>query len=522
MRSAAVLGAAAAAAAAPATNVLMIAIDDQRPELGCYGAAHMHTPNYDRLAARSTLFERAYVQVALCSPSRTSLLTSRRPDTSRVWDISKEQYWRECGGNFTTLPQVFKEAGFNTYGMGKVFHEGAPSRDQDVRYSWSEGANVGKKGDTPGGGLFEGYTRATGPHNGTAQTEPCFWKYSTERDEDVADGMLAQHAAEVITNLSKKEKPFFVAVGFHKPHVPWYAPERYWDLYPSDAVDLAPHRVPPVGVPPVAMQTVIESWSEGEYTDLTEMAKGEPFSRGFPLDNTTVPNWKALQMRRAYWAATSFTDRNIGVVLDALDASAAANNTAIALWGDHGYQLGDNDMWAKQTCFEHATRVPFMVHLPGAAPRRTAALVEAIDLFPTLVAAAGLADIPACPQPANRSREEWLCTEGRSLLPLVTGAATEWPHAAFSQYERAGDAVMGYTVRTDTYRYTEWVAFDAKAAEPDWSKSFGRELYDHTASPVPAGTPEGWGMETVNEAELPDRAALVAALSKQLRAGWSA
>lgn len=513
---------AAVAAAGDVRNVLMIAIDDQRPEMGCYGAQHMHTPNYDRIAKRSMVFERAYVQVALCSPSRTSLLTSRRADTSRVWNIDDQQYWRESGGNFTTLPQTFKENGFITVGMGKVFHEGEPSRDQDIKYSWSPEALIGPEGTAPPGtgGLFEGVTKAKQPHNGTTNTTPCFWKYDTDDDSMVADGMLAQHAAKTLTNLSHRASPFFLAVGFHKPHVPWEAPAKYWDLYPEASVALAPHPLAPTNVPAVAMQTVIRGWSSRKYSDLMAMAAGEPFSKNFPLDNDTLPAWKALQMRRAYWAATSFTDANIGVVIDALDSSPAANNTVIALWGDHGYQLGDNNMWAKQSNFEQATRIPFMIHVPGRAPGRTSALVEAIDLFPTLVSLLGLPTLPECPAKIGKSRDTMYCTEGRSLETLLQNGGAEWSHLAFSQYAREDDAIMGYAVRTDTHRYTEWVHFNTTSGEPDWQKQVARELYDHTGHPVQSGTPESWAMETENVAEDPANAELVKDLSAKLQAGW--
>eukprot|EP00756_Hemistasia_phaeocysticola_P050454 Hpha_TRINITY_DN2528_c0_g1::TRINITY_DN2528_c0_g1_i1::g.1407::m.1407/K01136/IDS; iduronate 2-sulfatase len=514
-----------AATAAALKNVLMIAIDDQRPEMGCYGAQHMHTPNYDRIAERSMVFDRAYVQVALCSPSRTSLLTSRRADTSRVWDISKDQYWRKCGGNFTTLPQTFKQHGFVTVGMGKVFHPGGPSGNQDSKYSWSEEALIGPRGkDAPGkGGLYEGWTQATGPHNGTDETHPCFWKYDTEDDTMVADGMLAQHAAKTLTNLSHRATPFFLAVGFHKPHVPWYAPAKYWDLYREDSITLAPHTLAPANVPEVAMQTVIQTWGGGEYSDISTVVKNEhPFDKSFPLGNSTLPAWKALQMRHAYWAATSFTDANIGKVLDALDASPAVNNTVIALWGDHGYQLGDNNMWAKQSNFEQATRVPFMIHVPGKAPGRTSALVEVIDLFPTLVSIMGLSAVPECPSGLKDSRNTMYCTEGRSLEPLLDQPDAAWGHLAFSQFERENDSVMGYTVRTNTHRYTEWIQFNASTGMGDWSKQVARELYSHSAHPVQSGTPESWAMETRNVAEDPANAELVQELSTKLKAGWRA
>lgn len=248
------------------------------------------------------------------------------------------------------------------------------------------------------------------------------------------------------------------AVGFHKPHVPWYAPRKYWDYYPNSTITLAPHTREPSNVPKEAMQTIIKGWSRPqqghpyscEYVDLC-VDIWPTLSPRFPYDNTTIPDWKARELRRAYWAALSYTDANIGRVLDALDASSFANNTVIAMWGDHGYQLGDNDLWAKQTNFEQATHIPFMVSVPGAAPRRSDALVEAVDLYPTLVEAAtakahsASTVVPHCPASQTESRATAWCTEGFSLMPLIQAgieaASDVWPRAAFSQFPRG--RVMG-------------------------------------------------------------------------------
>jgi len=467
-----------------AMNVLMIAIDDMRPEMEPYGHTHMHTPNIQKLADKSMLFSRAYVQVAVCMPSRNALLFSRRPDTAYAWEISATQWPRTCGGTCggnicgptcgirdpaggklgVTLPGWFYENGFTTVGAGKIFHEGSNTQDQDYRHSWTPSTT------NPDTGIWDKSDGPTPTYNGK-DASPSWFAFDVP-DDEMAETKLAEHAVDTIANLSKSSqpgmgdgRPFFLAVGFHKPHVPWYAPKQYWDFYPNETTTLAPNVYKPVGGANIAMQSVMASWSmpkkpgdlSCKYTDLcAEIYPGAPFANGrpgmtagYPYDNSTFPAWKAIELRRAYWASLSYTDSNIGRVLDALAGSPFADNTVIALWGDHGYALGDNAEWAKQTNFEHATRIPFMVHVPGKAAGITHALVEEVDLFPTLVQAAtmnydasggggGPVQVPKCSSDTATSRRTAWCTEGRSLMPLIENASAAWGFAAFSQFPRAG------------------------------------------------------------------------------------
>eukprot|EP01006_Ploeotia_vitrea_P066210 TRINITY_DN94530_c0_g1_i1.p1 TRINITY_DN94530_c0_g1~~TRINITY_DN94530_c0_g1_i1.p1 ORF type:complete len:521 (+),score=67.26 TRINITY_DN94530_c0_g1_i1:45-1607(+) len=489
-------------------NVLMIAIDDLRPELGCYGCNHMVTPHMDTLAKESLVFERAYVSIALCSPSRTALLTSRRPDTSRVWEISPAEYWRKCGGNFTTLPQYFKEKGYLSLGMGKVFHPGAPSGNDDVKYSWSPEC------------LPYVQSLPNPPHGGGHPVMHAF----DNPAEDMGERKLANLAVNYIKQLRHNrttgvdDRPFFLAVGFHKPHVPWFAPKTFFDMYPLDKVHLAPNLDVPAYVPPIAMQSVLEGWTH-KYTDLQ-------FSLGhnYPTDNVTCPIHTAKKMRQAYYASTTFTDSNIGVVLKALRDYGFENNTVISLWGDHGYQLGDNNEWAKQDCFEHATRIPWMMKLPRHHPKfanftpgRTSTFIEEVDLFPTLTELVLDDELPRCSLNVNTSRKTEICTEGFSFAPVLLNHTATFKDAAFSQYERKDERVMGYSIRDNRNRYNEWVAFDNKTGTPDWSKQYGRELYIHK-NPVPG--PCQWDYEHVNVVDFPEHAALVKRLQKRLHEGW--
>ena len=243
---------------------------------------HVITPNIARLAAKSIVFERAYVSVALCMPSRTALLTSRRPDTSKSWTIEHDQYWRLSGGNFTTLPQVFKNAGYRTIGMGKVFHEGPDCDDQDTKYSWSAEAIFSD------GRLFDPQGSSEGAGNTLA------YQFDDSYEPYLQDGNITDHAVKVIQGLVEDSKkpnpaPFFLAVGFHKPHVPWYAPKRFFDLYPDGGANastprLAPHPTLPTNVPAVAMQ----NWQVLQWCHGSPDVKCGPLSKAYPLDNTTV------------------------------------------------------------------------------------------------------------------------------------------------------------------------------------------------------------------------------------------
>eukprot|EP00936_MAST-01D_sp_MAST-1D-sp1_P000913 g913.t1 len=556
----------AAAAAAKGKDVVMIAIDDMRPELGCYGCDFMKTPHMDALAAESKVFDRMYTGIALCAPSRTLFLTSRRADTTRVWTISPDEYWRKSGGrNISSLPQYFKERGFITYGTGKIFHPGGPSNHSDQQYSWSPGCLTCNQ--SKGIGCDAMYRNTfPEPDGSNIYTSPAVHPYYLKKwncsDDEMGEGKLAQHAVSLLEDLKAKRdagdaRPFFFAAGFHRPHIPWHAPNHYFDLYDLD-LPLAPHQHVPTDVPSIALNNI---WVGDNISHGTTGPKAHGYWRSFadidavkvspnfPMDNSTVPAREQRKIRQAYRAAISFTDRNIGVVLSALKRLGFYNDSIIVLWAD----LGDNDQYGKHTNFEHATRIPFMMKLPTAIwpefrPGRTSAMVENVDLFPTLAELGAGAPLKMCPADAAQSRATKECTEGLSFAPLLTGASGSrgrmggaaeslapsnvWKRASFSQYNRQGEAlpnaVMGYSIRVPGWRYTEWVSFNkSRAGYPGgamWDKLVGAELYEHSNDPVSETAPPracDWDYEAINLANVAAHSATRETLSRLLHEGWS-
>ncbi|KAK6192075.1 hypothetical protein SNE40_003619 [Patella caerulea] len=476
-------------------NVLFLVADDMRPQLGAYDGPDfpnpvhpvMHTPNIDALANTSLLLKKAFVQQALCNPSRSSLLTSRRPDTTHVYDL--KHYFRKVGGNFTTIPQYFKENGYMTVGMGKIFHPGEAASGRDDPISWSV-PYFHAKDDSYS---KKGYSWLAIPRSDYVK-------------EPLQDMVLADNAVKVLREVApaakRGEQPFFVAVGFHKPHLPFIFRGEFLDLYPLEDIQLPDNEYAPVNMPSVA-------WFPFDnlrnYKDIAKVnASGDI--------NTTFPTNIVKDLRRAYYSAVSYTDSLVGQVIQELNNLGLANTTIVSFWGDHGWELGEHGEWCKETNFENAVHAPMMIQIPGVTDRGiiTEQMTEFVDLFPTLVEAAGLSPLPPCPEDSSNTI---LCTEGTSLMPLVTNPNITLKEVVFSQYPRKlGDqSVMGYTLRTQHYRYTEWAAFTkAPIYKPDWSRLYGMELYNHT------GDPE----ENYNHAYDDSYATLRTMLSSLLRKGW--
>ncbi|XP_065196694.1 iduronate 2-sulfatase-like [Sycon ciliatum] len=504
-------------------NVLFFAIDDLRPDLGTYGVKEVKSPNIDQLAAKSMQFNSAYCQVAVCSPSRTSLLTGRRPDTTRVWSISPQEYWRQTV-NATTIPQYFKNNGYISIGMGKVFHPGKPNGDDDSLYSWSpEGLPYYH---SPVEGKY-------GPGNKTR----VWWEFEGFEDNQLPDGQIADNALNVLQELKKNKtdhgetRPFFLAVGFHKPHTPFYAPKKYFDMYPdASEISLPENPDPPSMLPYVAWSTwkSLDGWHDvhSYFKD-----KQDCFTN-YTLAYTKqcrMPEDKTRELRRAYYAAMTYTDAQVGKVMSKLSELGYADDTIVVLWGDHGWQLGEHGEWAKFTNFEDATRVPFILHVPGITDNgmQTDALVELIDIYPTLTDLAELPPPELCPA---HSHNITVCVEGVSVAPLLKDPQQTWKKAAFSQYPRPnsgltilpnhtfpkgpGEAVMGYTVRTHQWRYTEWVRFNHTNAIPNWTEVWGRELYDHSTPST------NYNDENVNKAYERGVEGVIVQLKETLVAGW--
>jgi arylsulfatase A-like enzyme len=444
-------------------NVLFIAVDDLRPELGCYGGA-AKSPNLDELAKRSVLFDRAYCQQAVCSPSRTSMLTGRRPDTTKIYDL--ETHFRTTIPDVVTLPQYFKANGYHTQSFGKIYHGGL----NDPK-SWSVPHTENRANQYADPKILAAIRAkgAQGDEQGGKNKGPA-WEIADCADNELPDGWIADHAIEALRQV--KDKPFFLAVGFLKPHLPFVAPRRFFDLYPPESIALSPNPEHAKDAPAMA------------FTDFGELRAYMNIPKKGP-----VSDQQAKELRRAYYAATSFMDSQAGRVLAELDRLRLRESTIVVLWGDHGWHLGDEGMWTKHTNFEIATRAAFMLSVPGMkhAGEKTAALVEYVDIYPTLCDLAGL------------QRPDGL--EGTSFAPLLEDPSRPWKKAAFSQYPR-GAKSMGYTMRTDRYRYTEWVTRDAKR------EVLARELYDHQADPL----------ETANVAEKQPQVAKE--LAEQLAKGW--
>ena len=409
-------------------NVLFLAVDDLRPELGCYGYNFIKSPNIDMLASKSMLFERAYCQVAVCSPLRASLMTGRRPDTNQVWRNVPDEYWRNYT-NATSIPQYFKENGFISIGMGKLFHPGPQSGQDDTAYSWSPE------------GLPYFHSKKSG--NKTVS----WFSFDGIDDDQLQDGDIADHAVSVLKELHQNrshgdDRPFFLGVGFHKPHLPFYAPSRYYDLYPpASEIKLPNNPNPPEGMPDIAWSV----WDElRHYSDMEKLFNVTKCSTDAQASidgkECRVPDDITRELRRAYYSCISYTDAQIGRVIKALEEQGFSDDTITVLWGDHGWQLGEHNEWSKQTNFEDATHVPFLLHVPGVTDSgmRTKGFVELIDIFPSLVELVGLEVPPMCPEGNHKLLT---CVEGSSVAPLLKNLKQEWKKAAFSQFPRPADGL---------------------------------------------------------------------------------
>ncbi len=452
---------AARAAAEGRLNVLFIAVDDLKPMLGCFGREDIRSPHIDGLAARGTVLERTYCQQAVCGPSRASVMSGCRPDTTRVWDWTP---LRKAVPDILTLCQHFKQNGYTTISLGKIYHHYM----KDDPLGWSEPAER-PSGEWKGRGYLtpEAQEIAVRTDGGRGPA----WESADVPDEAYPDGVVATEAVAALRRL--KDRPFFLAVGFYKPHLPFNAPKKYWDLYPPETIDLADNPFKPKGAPDLAMT----NW--GELRNYPGMPK-----RG------DLTEEQARTLIRGYKACVSYADAQVGRVLAELDRLDLADRTVVVFWGDHGWHLGDHGQWCKHTNFESATHAPLILASPRlAGGKRTRRLTEFVDIYPSTCDLAGL------PVPEH--------CEGMSLVPLMRNPDRPWKSAAFSQYPRG--RIMGYSMRTDRYRYTEWQ--HRKTGEVG-----ATELYDHEADP----------QENVNLAADDRHKDLLARLSKQLKAGWQA
>lgn len=483
-------------------NFLFIAIDDLRPELGCYGQSHVINPNIDRLANNGITFNSAYCQSAVCNPSRASLLTGLRPDTIKVWDLNDEL--RQTTPDAVTLPQHFKNKGYHSVGIGKIYHNVIPdplswsepklhidgypfdpdavyrkteniawleARKQRIRAAGREKRHIDRLG--------QWYLKAVATESVDAP------------DNVYYDGAQTDVAIEKLAELKKRQQPFFFGVGYYRPHLPFNAPKKYWDLYEREKIPLAENDFLPENAPPMAINNLRELRG---YTDFKNMPKAH---------EGKLSETEARRLKHGYLACVSYIDAQVGRLLDTLEKLDLAQNTIIVLWGDHGWKLGEHNSWCKMTNYEIDTRVPLIFSTPDLRNKavHTDALVEFVDVYPTLCELAGL------PLAQN--------LQGLSAVPLFHNPQQPWKKAVFSQFLREGiwiapDGIeyMGYSMRTERYRLVEWFRWDMHNKVP--LELAAQELYDHHNDPN----------ENVNIAARPENREVLARLVGMRRRGW--
>ncbi len=454
-----------AAGRAEKFNVLFIAVDDLRPQLGCYGDPLVKSPHIDRLAARGTVFTRAYCQQALCSPSRISLLSGRYPATTRILTIGPAL--RETMPDIVTLPQHFKDNGCFTRSLGKVYHVGIDDPPSWSVPSWqSKKPRYGPTGEAAVRKRREEFKAAGKPIPQKGENAPFYGGPAFEapelEDEALADGDIAREAVAALGELAQKAEPFFLGVGFHNPHVPWVAPKRYWDLYRPEDIRLPDNPYAPKDAPAFAARS------------------GDDFYwySNVPRDRVITPEF-GRQCLHGYLAAVSYIDAQVGRLLDEVDRLKLRGKTVIVLWGDHGYYMGEHGWWGgKHNNYEGATRAPLVVSVPGARHpgAKCGALVEFVDLYPSLAEICGL--------PAAAG------VEGKSFKPLLDDPKASIKDSGCSWYPKGG--CLGVAMRMERWRFVEW----RKAGQ---ASVF--ELYDHEADAAEnqnvAGRPEN--AETVRQ-----------------------
>ncbi|XP_027703003.1 iduronate 2-sulfatase [Vombatus ursinus] len=494
-------------------NVLLIIVDDLRPALGCYGEALVKSPNIDQLASRSVVFQNAFAQQAVCAPSRVSFLTGRRPDTTRVYDFNS--YWRVHSGNYSTIPQYFKENGYVTLSVGKVFHPGISSNhSDDFPYSWSVPPFH------PSSEQYENSKTCKGQDEELHANLICPVDVADVPEGTLPDKQSTEEAIRLLEKIRKTNSLFFLAVGYHKPHIPFRYPKEFQKLYPLENITLAPDPQIPAGLPPVAYNP---------WMDIREREDVQALNISVPYG--PIPTEFQRKIRQSYFASISYLDSQVGYLLSALDELQLSNNTIVAFVSDHGWALGEHGEWAKYSNFDVATQVPLMFYVPGKTAPFTSPgeklfpyidpfdstsdvmvpggqameLVELVSLFPTLSELAGLNVPRRCPFDSFNIE---LCREGPSLVRYLN--ITKWERdsydstrkpldlVAYSQYPRPADTpqwnsdkphlkdikIMGYSIRTVDYRFTVWVSFNPENFTANFTDIHAGELYFVDSDPL--------------------------------------
>ncbi len=426
-------------------NVLFIAVDDLRPELNCYGNENIISPNIDRLAENGVVFQNAYCQQAICMASRASIFTGCYTNTHRIYSCLSVD---DLMPGALTINGFFKNSGYDIYGIGKLYHHGEDHIKQ-FGEGWLETQKLAQ-GETKGRGYLTEASFAALTPEGRGPA----WESADVEDNEYRDGYYADWVVKKLNELKTSEKPFFFGVGFQKPHLPFNAPKKYWDLYDREQIETADNPYYPEN------GSLYGKHNFGELRNYTNIPSGD----------TILTQEVQKTLIHGYRACVSYTDAQIGKILDALEKNGLKDNTVIVLWGDHGWKLGEHGMWCKHTDFELDTRGPLIISAPDIRKNvKTAAFAEYVDVFPTLADLCGF-EIPSH-------------LNGKSLLPVLKDPSSSVQEQAFSIWpsyrsSRTDESktVLGYSVRTKKYRYTEWIRIDS-------GKLMDRELYDHVADP---------------------------------------
>ena len=476
-------------------NVLFIAIDDLKPILGCYGNKLIRTPNIDRLASMGTVFLNNYCQQAVCGPTRASLMTGKRPDYTKVWDLKTTM--RSVNPDIVSIPQYFASQGYSTQGIGKVYDPRCVDKKIDEpswtvpyyktdlkyyadgfeepilgRYQLPETRALAEKYINEA--LAQGMKKSEANEYAMKKIKPTT-ECADVPDNAYNDGANILQAKDILKDLSKSSTPFFFAVGIAKPHLPFVAPKKYWDLYSRDSMPIEQYQEKPKNAVDVAFHNAGELRAYTDIEPLTTFSDAKKFGLSLPLD-------KQKELIHGYYAAISYTDAQVGILLNTLDELGLTKNTIIVLWGDHGWHLGDHNLWCKHTNFEQATHAPLIISSPKIKSGKTKSQTEFVDIFPTLCDLAGLA-IPAY-------------LDGKSLMPIMKNNNEIVKEFSVSQYPRsggdpeterlgyAGAKVMGYSIRTSQYRYTIWMGNNFRSSQKfDNTMIVGEELYDYVNDP---------------------------------------
>ncbi len=423
-------------AAQPRPNVLMICVDDLKPTLGCYGDSVAVTPNLDALAGRGVQFNAAYCNQAVCSPSRNALMTGLRPQTLGIYDLPT--HFRKAAPDAVTLTQAFMAAGYRAEGMGKIYHTGHGNINDAASWtlpwfkpkapSYVVPANLDAI-------VPDGKGKKRGPATEAADVP----------DDTYIDGKVATVAIKRLKFAARNpDEPLFLAVGFAKPHLPFVAPQKYWDLYDPSTLPMPQLHKLPKGAPGMA------GHGSGELRNYSDMPRKGP-----------ITDSQTQHLIHGYYAATSYVDAQIGRLLDGLQDSGLQDNTIVVLWGDHGWHLGDHGLWCKHTNYQQAARIPLIVAGPGVGQGESDALIETVDIYPTLTDLAGINDPPGI--------------DGESFSAVAAQPGRS--HRQYVNHVYPRGKVLGRAVRDDRYRLVQWVDFSG-------GKVQAVELYDYQNDPA--------------------------------------